>query len=128
MGVTRVVALAACGCALAGCSWMPSWDFSFSVPFGSPTGVLTVESDPPGAEAKASTGVSCRTPCALNVPATDFTLTFDLPGFLPLTVPIRPRPPTDPREAGSIQFDPNPVFVQLQAAPPPPSKKKKAKS
>jgi hypothetical protein len=105
---------------------MPSWDFSFSVPTGSATGILNVESEPPGAEAKASTGPSCRTPCPLSVPAApEFLVTFSLAGFNSVTIPVRQRPPADVREStGTVQFEPNPVYVQLEPLPPPPGKQK----
>jgi hypothetical protein len=43
---------------------MPSLDFLKSSP---QTEALAIETEPPGAEAKASTGQSCRTPCQLTV-------------------------------------------------------------
>ena len=45
---------------------------------------LTIESDPPGADAKTSLGPSCRTPCMIPVPADrSFTVNYSLNGYLP---------------------------------------------
>jgi hypothetical protein len=109
----------ACALALGGCaSWMP--DLS-----GGPVTVqLRAESDPPGAEARASTGQTCRTPCAMAVPAAgDFTVTFSAPGFVAQTVPVKVRGPSDPRSDPNAGYgtnvEPNPVSVALDPAPPP---------
>ena len=73
------------------------------------------ESEPPGAEAKTSNGQSCRTPCALALPAAGpLTVTFTLTGYLPETEALQVVdntgvPPT---------LRPNPVAVELTAAPP----------
>jgi hypothetical protein len=88
-----------------------------------PTATVTIESNPPGAEARASSGGLCRTPCALSVPANEgFTVTYVLDGYLPQTVSVRSIPVeksalidmTPPR------LEPNPVLAELQPAPPPP--------
>lgn len=113
--------------ALGGCaSWFPT-DF---LPSFAPTPVaLRLESEPPGAEARTTQGQVCRTPCALPIrPEGSFTVTFTLPGYHPETVPVRLVEPIDPRidpeigqdAAASVEFDPNPVAVQLQPLPPPP--------
>ncbi len=98
---------------------------------------VTVESDPPGADAKASSGGGCRTPCALAVQASgNFTVDVSLNGYIAQSVPVTLIPPEDPRFAseGAPQgprVDPNPIFVELEKAPPPapvkkhPVKKKK---
>ncbi len=123
-----VIAIAAVGVGIAGCSsppWLPSWDFGFpsSPP---PATTIQLESEPPGAEGRTSVGPTCRTPCSLNVATTaEFSVTFALPGYLPQTIPVVPRPSGDPREAGGLKFDPNPVYAQLEPAPPPPGKGKK---
>jgi hypothetical protein len=113
---TRAIAVAACGLALAGCS-------SLSLNFEPEEASLTIDSAPPGAEARASNGGVCRTPCTLSVSgADDFTVTYTLDGYVPQTVPVRSIQPlrsamvdlTPPR------LDPNPVFAQLEPAPPPP--------
>ena len=92
-----------------------------------PATTIQLESEPAGADARTSVGPGCRTPCSVGVPTTkDFTVTFTLAGFQPLTVPVAPVPPTDPRDVGQgVRFDPSPVFAQLEPAPPPPTKGKK---
>jgi hypothetical protein len=63
--MSRVVAVLACGFALAGCSMsMPSLDYFRSGPVNE---TLRVESEPPGADARTTQGQSCRTPCELSV-------------------------------------------------------------
>jgi hypothetical protein len=114
-GVAGVALLGIC---LAGCgvsNWIPSWDLKFpSAP--PPASTVQVESEPAGAEAKASIGPSCRTPCALTVATSNpFTVTFTLAGYESLTVPVAPRPAGDPRDSSeALKFDPDPVYAQLE--------------
>ena len=92
MNMTRAIAVVACSLGLAACSssWMPSSELFSSK---SATATLTIESDPPGADASISTDASCRTPCSLAVPVADaFTVSYALSGYLPQTVPVRPLP------------------------------------
>ena len=126
----RVLAIAACAMSLAACSSLPSWmqfDLSKSAPSAT---TMQFESEPAGAEARTSLGQTCRTPCSVAVSASDFTVTFALPGYQPQTVPVRlvastegPRDPESSTEAPRLV--PNPVFVQLQPAAPPPVAHKK---
>jgi hypothetical protein len=126
----------------AGCgSWAPSLDFLPSSLTSGPNVSLTLESDPPGAEARTSLGPSCRTPCMLPVPADrSFTVSYSLNGYLPQAIPVGPR------TAGEVGYDvagapsemfvtpvpelaPNPVYAQLQPAPPPaPTRKGKGRA
>ncbi len=134
----RVIAVVACGFALTACSssWMPSFDMpSLGGGGGSSVATLAVESDPPGAQASAS-GVSCVTPCRLNVAVNGpFNVNVALNGYTPQSIPIRVVQPDDPRlnseemGSGGVRLDPNPVYVELERAapPPPPPKKKKPK-
>jgi hypothetical protein len=138
----RVIAVLACGVSLAACStsWMPSFDMpSFGGGGGggaSGPASLAVESDPPGAQASAG-GVSCVTPCRLNVAASGpFNVNVALNGYVPQSVPIRVMQPDDPRlgseetGSGAVRLDPNPVYVELERAPAPapaPTKKKPPK-
>ena len=138
--MSRVIAIAACGFLLTACSssWMPSFEMpSMSGISSSPQSVaLAVESDPPGAEARASGGAPCRTPCTLNVTAAgNFTVTIALNGYLPQSVPVRIVPPEgmqmgseSPSTSAVARVDPNPVFVELERAPAtaPVAKKKPA--
>jgi len=119
-GMARVLVGLACLLALGGCaSWLPSLEFG-----GGSTVELRADSEPPGAEARTSMGQACRTPCAMPVPASsNFTVTFTLPGFVPQSVPVQVRMPTDPRmdpnATASVQLIPNPVEVALEPAPAP---------
>jgi hypothetical protein len=119
--VSGVAGVAVLGIGLAGCgvsNWIPSWDLKFpSAP--PPASTVQVESEPAGAEAKSSTGPSCRTPCALTIAsANPFTVTFTLAGYESQTVPVAPRPAGDPRDAGeALKFDPDPVYAQLEPVP-----------
>ena len=88
---------------------------------------LTIESDPPGADAKTSLGASCRTPCMIPVAADrEFTVSYALNGYLPQVVTVTPRIPErtrlEPEVGGGAalpDLSPNPVFAQLEPAPPP---------
>ncbi|TMJ02372.1 MAG: hypothetical protein E6G97_12890 [Alphaproteobacteria bacterium] len=93
---------------------------------------LTIESDPPGADAKTSIGPSCRTPCMIPVPADrEFTVNYSLSGYLPQVVAVRPRAVEAFRPEGELggaplaELAPNPVYAQLEPAPPPVPVRKK---
>ena len=115
--------------ALAGCSsWAPNWNFLSAGANVS----LTIESDPPGADAKTSLGPSCRTPCMIPVPADrSFTVNYSLNGYLPQVVTVGPRGanpnfqvdvagnPGLGDELPTTELAPNPVYAQLQPVPPP---------
>jgi hypothetical protein len=124
---------------VAGCSsWTPSWDFIPSMPsLGGGTNVsLTIESDPPGADAKTSLGPGCRTPCMIPVPADrEFSVNYSLNGYLPQTVAVTPRSDVAAPDIASgssagatVEVTPNPVYAQLQPAPPPAPSRKKARA
>jgi hypothetical protein len=73
------------------------------------------ESEPPGAEAKTSNGQTCRTPCALALPANaPIAVTFTLNGYQPDSENIEPIANSN----GLPEFRPNPVQVELTPAPP----------
>jgi hypothetical protein len=117
----RVIAIAATGLSLAGCS-------SFSTDYFKPTPPpvqLQLESVPPGAEARTSVGPSCKTPCSVTLaaPESGFAVSYTLNGFLPATVPVQViRTPGDVFTASTTKIDPNPVVAELQ--PPPKSARK----
>jgi hypothetical protein len=126
----------------AGCgSWTPSLDFLPSSLSGGGNVSLTIESDPPGADARTSLGPSCRTPCMIPVP-TDraFPVSYSLNGYLPQSIPVGPRTggevaydvagaPSEMYATQTAELTPNPVYAQLQPAPPPaPSRKGKARA
>jgi hypothetical protein len=126
----RVIAVAACAFSLAGCSSMPSW-MQFDMPgFGkSPPAATTMqfESEPAGAEARTSLGQVCRTPCTQAVSASEFTVSFALPGYQPQTVPVKVVAAGEPgADPDTPRLVPNPVFVELQPAAPPPVARKPA--
>jgi hypothetical protein len=115
-----------CGCciALAGCV-ATGFPTAF-VPTGSVRAAATevsvsVESEPAGAEARASSGgQTCRTPCTLRVPAQDFSVTFTLEGYQPETVPVRVVDVRSDAETGAaISVEPNPVVAELRPSAPP---------
>jgi hypothetical protein len=123
---------------LTGCaSWAPSLDFMPSLSGGGPSVSLTIESDPPGADAKTSLGASCRTPCMIPVAADrEFTVSYALNGYLPQVIAVTPRTPETTRlepEIGGTpplpDLSPNPVFAQLEPAPPPaPTRRSKGRA
>ena len=84
---------------------------------------VSLESEPPGAEAKASNGQTCRTPCALALPVdAASSVTFTLNGYLPETERLEAiRPPGEPP-----RLRPNPVVVELTAGRSPPASQKAA--
>ncbi len=121
----RVFLLTAAGLSLAGCS-------SFSMDaFKSAPEPVTVqfESTPPGAEAKTSVGPACTTPCSLPIVTEgNFEVTFTLPKFQPVTVPVSvTRVPGDFTSPARTTVDPSPVAVELQPATPPRKGRKAAK-
>jgi len=115
----RVIVVALSGAALAGCS-----SFSLDSLKPAPQVVqLQLESVPSGAEARASTGQTCKTPCSVAVPASDagFSVSFALPRFHPETVPVQViNIPGDLGSPDVLKVDPNPIVVQLRPAGPPP--------
>lgn len=112
----RVIAIAAAGLLLSGCGSTPDW-MKLDVDAFKPapqTENVRFESEPPGAEAKTSTGQTCRTPCALAMPANaGFTVTFTLTGYQPETEKVDFLQMGD----GTSQLRPNPVLVELIPAP-----------
>lgn len=117
MMMYRVVVLVGGAFALAACS--SSSDF-LNLDALKPAPMMDnvrFESTPANAEAKASSGQTCRTPCALALPTTGpLTVTFTLNGYLPETETLELV-----QEVGSApRLRPNPVAVELTAAPPPP--------
>ena len=119
----RVIAIAVTGISLAGCS-------SFSLDSFKPTPPpvqVQLESTPPGADATTSLGPGCKTPCSVSVPAPDagFAVTFALPRFQPVTVPVQViRNPGDLTTPATTIIEPSPVFAELRPAAPPPKVRK----
>jgi hypothetical protein len=114
--MNRVFVIVASGLALAGCAsgsdWLPKFE---------PAPVsIQFQSEPAGAEAKISTGGSCQTPCGLSLPPDkEFSVTFSLAGYQPQTVPVQLTKPQGVETA----LQPNPVVVELAAAPKTPPRR-----
>ncbi len=122
----RVIAIAAAGFSLAGCSSFSSMgDYFKSTP---PTVQVQLDSQPQGADARTSLGPGCKTPCSVTVPAPDtgFSVTYTLNRFQPATVPVTVvHNPGDFTTLASTNVDPNPVVAELQPAGPPPKPPRK---
>lgn len=134
----RFFAVAVCGLSVSACSSLPSW-MQLELPGSVPAATtMQFESEPAGAEARTSLGQSCRTPCSVAVSASDFSVTFNLPGYQPQTVPVKlvtstePIDPNAPASTEGARLVPNPVFVEMVPAGPPARKpapvKKKPKA
>jgi hypothetical protein len=108
---------------LSGCaSVMPDWLSTQSISTAD-TVALRLESRPPGAEARTTSGQGCRTPCVVTVvPSDDIDVTFSLAGYQPQTVPVQLVIPGGP---GTASFSPNPVLAALEPSGPAPAAKKK---
>jgi PEGA domain len=123
--MSRVIVIMACGLSLAACSGsLSSWNFLKSTP---QTEALRIESEPPGAEAKASGGQTCRTPCELTVAGdSELSVTLALNGYQPQTVSVRPEMPAGNRDGEGLgpKLAPNPVYVELQPTPAAPPAKR----
>ena len=114
----RVIAIVSGELALAACS---SVNLGFLKP-GPVMETVRFESQPPGAEAKVSNGQTCRTPCALALPAGGpFTVTFTLNGYQPEADQIEMVSMGD----NTSRLEPNPVIATLNPAAPPPSAAKR---
>lgn len=109
----RIIAVVAASLSLAGCSSFSMPDMFKSTP---PSATIQLESLPVGAEARASSGETCKTPCSLSVAAAEnLSVTFSLPKYQPETVPVQIiRDPSGP----GVVVDPNPVYAELQPALP----------
>jgi hypothetical protein len=83
---------------------------------------VSLESEPPGADAKASNGQTCRTPCSLALPVdASSSITFTLNGYQPETERLEAITST----GEPPRLRPNPVVVELS---PSTTKKKSTKS
>jgi hypothetical protein len=122
MMMIRVIAIVGGGLALAACSSNSEWLNLDALKPGPTMETVRFESEPPGAEVKVSTGQTCRTPCALAVQQPDkgnLNAAFTLTGYEGATEEIQLVSQGD----GTSKLRPNPVTVQMTAAPPPPKKK-----
>lgn len=126
--VVAATTAAVMGIALAGCSSMPDWmpspsmpDFFSSNSSGPQLQTLRFESDPPGADVRTIQGQTCFTPCALAVPSENQPITITKAGFVAQTIQVSVGPPPEHSfwESPPPTLVPNPVRVALQALPPP---------
>ena len=121
----RVIAIAAAGLSLAGCS-------SFS------TGLLQVNTanhagsarvDPARRRCPDLAGAGLQDALLGHLPAPDtggFTVSYTMDKFQPATVPVQVvQVPGDLFTSGSAKTDPNPVVAELQPAGPPPKAARK---
>ena len=114
----RRVVLALCCMALSACSAIPG----ISRPTD-PVNRLSLKSNPPGAEARVSSGASCRTPCTLPVKVSDYNVTFALAGYAPRFIPIRVWMKREHWYSAEVTYVvPNPLVVQLEPVTEKPSK------
>ena len=122
----RVIVSAVAGLGLAGCSSFSTDSFTSYLKPTPPTVSVQIDSIPSGADAKTSLGPGCKTPCSVSVPAENFTVTYTLNRFQPLTVPVQViNIPGDFSTPPSTAIDPNPVVGELQPAGPPPKAARK---
>ena len=118
----RVLTIAVGALALAACSSTSDWMSLDALKPAPLVDTVRFESEPPGAEVKTSNGQTCRTPCALALPVdAPLTVTFTLNGYQPESETLEPISAS----SGTPELRPNPVLVQLTAAPPPPPPVKK---
>jgi hypothetical protein len=118
----RFLALAVCGLSLGACT---SGDL-FKLDAGQVT--LQLESEPPGADARLSTGATCKTPCAApaSTATGELTVTYTLEGYQPQEATVQIVQSLDPRE-DPARAVPNPVFVELVAVPKPSVRRRPAR-
>src|SRR5215470_10039405 len=110
--IGSAAALAACSSDMAGFKSGPFLD------------TISLESEPPGADAKASNGQTCRTPCSLALPTdASMSITFTLNGYQPETEKLEAITST----GEPPRLRPNPVVVELSPATPTTAKKPAAK-
>ena len=120
----RVIAIFGGALALAACSSSPDWMNLDGFKSGPSLDTVSFESEPPGAEAKASNGQTCRTPCSLALPIdAASSVTFTLNGYLPETEKLEAIQAT----GEPPRLRPNPVVVELTPGAPPTAKKPPAK-
>jgi hypothetical protein len=91
------------------------------------TTLMLIESNPGGAQAKASFGKTCTTPCTMLIgESSDFTVTFTMAGHVPQTVTVHAKMGaagwTTP---ASPVLDPPSLFPTLEKETPPPAAARK---
>jgi hypothetical protein len=107
----RALVLALCGVAVSACSNIPG--------LGGDPAKVSIESNPPGANASLSSGGSCRTPCSLPAPdkSGEYQVTYGLTGYSPHTVTFKVTASKENwYSSEKITVEPNPVTTTLQPA------------
>jgi hypothetical protein len=116
----RFLAVIGSAFALAACSSSSDWMNLDALKPGPSLDTVSLESEPPGAEAKAASGQTCRTPCALALPVdAASSVTFTLNGYQPETEKLEAITAT----GEPPRLRPNPVVVELTPAGPAVAKK-----
>jgi hypothetical protein len=109
----RRVALALCCIIFSACSAIPKFSG-----LTDPINRFSLKSNPPGAEARISSGASCRTPCTLPVKVSDYNVTFALAGYAPRFIPIRVSIKREHWYSPEVTYVvPNPLVVELERIP-----------
>jgi hypothetical protein len=120
----RVLAVIGGAFALAACSSSSDWTNLDALKPGPSLDTVSLESEPPGAEAKASNGQTCRTPCSLALPVdAASSVTFTLNGYQPETEKLEAITAT----GEPPRLRPNPVVVELTPGAAPAPKKPASK-
>ena|SRR5579884_3116767 len=123
----RVIAIIGAGLALAACSSTGELGSLDAFKPGAVMDTVSIESEPSGAQAKASNGQSCQTPCALALPVDQpMTVTFSLNGYEPQTEQLEVITGT----GEPPRLRPNPLYAELTPAaakPAKPARKKVAR-
>jgi hypothetical protein len=114
--MSRLIALAALGTALAGCSAIPGLPGSETK-----TQNIAMESTPSGAEVSFAGGTSCHTPCSLAVPGTNgiYSARFTLNGYQPTSIPVKVTTGKENWYSSEVTtIEPPRVTAKLEAAAP----------
>jgi hypothetical protein len=117
----RAVLFVLCGTALSACSALPGMG-------GSDPVKLSLASNPSGADVNLSIGGSCKTPCALPVPAKsgDYEATFTLTGYAARTLPVHVSVNREHWYSGeTTSVNPTQVTAELQPIMPLPQTKQR---
>jgi hypothetical protein len=121
----RVIAILGGALTLAACSTAEFGNLDAFKP--APTiDTVSFETEPAGADVKVSNGQTCKTPCALALPADlPLNVTFSAPGYETASETITPVIQT----GAPPRLNPNPVTAELTpaAAKPPVKRKPKPK-
>src|SRR5262249_46079845 len=120
----RVLAVIGSALALAACSSSSDWMNLDALKPSPSLDTISLESEPPGAEAKASNGQTCAPPSAFARPADAApSVTSALTGYQPETENLEAITST----GEPPRLRPNPVVVELSPAAPTTAKKPAAK-